>query len=115
MGNRNNKKRPLTAIQAEVTGRCTRSCFICPRFNLAVKWQSRDLNNDIWEVIEPDLHLAGHIHLQGRGEPLLHGMLPIWVAKARDTGCSVGITTNGDLIESAQDWLIEGSVDILTL
>jgi sulfatase maturation enzyme AslB (radical SAM superfamily) len=66
-------------------------------------------------VIEPDLHLATHVHLQGWGEPLLHPLLPVWAGKARKAGCSVGITTNGDLLEKARSWLLKGSVSIITI
>lgn len=78
-------------------------------------WRGGDLKNDIWKVIEPDLHLAEHVHLQGWGEPLLHPMLPIWVAKTREKGCTIGITTNGDLLDVATDWLLEGNVDLITV
>jgi len=78
-------------------------------------WRGGDLKNDIWKVIEPDLHLAEHVHLQGWGEPLLHPMLPIWVVKAREKGCTIGITTNGDLLDVATDWLLEGNVDLITV
>jgi MoaA/NifB/PqqE/SkfB family radical SAM enzyme len=109
------KKRPLHALQIEVTSRCTRACAICPRFVLAKSWREGDLDDSIWNVIEPDLQLAAHVHLQGWGEPLLHPLLPVWAGKARKAGCSVGITTNGDLLEEANSWLLDGNVTSITI
>ncbi|UCB46504.1 MAG: SPASM domain-containing protein [Spirochaetota bacterium] len=110
-----NKERPLRALQVEVTSRCTRSCSICPQFCLAQSWRGGDLDSSVWNMIEPDLHLAEHVHLQGWGEPLLNPLLPIWAKKAREAGCSVGITTNGDLLEEAKSWLLEGNVTLITI
>jgi MoaA/NifB/PqqE/SkfB family radical SAM enzyme len=66
-------------------------------------------------LIAPDLALAQHVHLQGWGEPLLQPRLPEWAAEAREAGCSVGITTNGDLLSDAMDWLLEGNVNLITI
>jgi MoaA/NifB/PqqE/SkfB family radical SAM enzyme len=109
------RNRQLTALQIEVTTRCTRSCIVCPRNSLTDVWQDGDLSQELWERLEPDLQFAEHVHLQGWGEPLLHSRLPEWAARAREAGCSVGITTNGDLLSDATSWLLEGNVHLLTL
>ena len=109
------KGRLLRALQVEVTSRCTRSCALCPRHDLAHDWRDGDLQEDVWRVIESDLKLAEHVHLQGWGEPLLHPMLPVWAARAREAGCTVGITTNGDLLDMAMDWILEGNIDLVTV
>ena len=115
MGKRTRNERPLRALQVEVTSRCTRKCSICPRTSLAEAWQDGDLSQELWQVLEPDLQLAEHVHLQGWGEPLLNKRLPEWAARAREAGCSVGITTNGDLLSGASEWLLEGNVNLITL
>lgn len=109
------KSRPLRALQIEVTSRCTRSCRICPRSDLSHVWRDGDLSMELWKSVVPDLRLAEHIHLQGWGEPLLHPMLPEWAAEAHEAGCSVGITTNGDMLSEAIPWLLEGNVNLITL
>jgi MoaA/NifB/PqqE/SkfB family radical SAM enzyme len=42
-------------------------------------------------------------------------MLPDWAAKVRESGCTVGMTTNGDLLDSASLWILQGNVDLLTI
>ena len=115
MKRRKKKNRPFRALQIEVTSRCTRNCSICPRSSLSETWQDGDLSQELWEIIEPDLALAEHVHLQGWGEPLLQPRLPEWAAQAREAGCSVGITTNGDLLSEAHPWLLDGNVNLITI
>jgi MoaA/NifB/PqqE/SkfB family radical SAM enzyme len=109
------KRRRLTALQVEVTSRCTRHCRLCPRDVLAERWQEGDLGEETWSHLEPHLALAEHVHLQGWGEPLLHSELPYMVRTAKAAGCAVGVTTNGDLLETAIPWLVEAKVDLLTV
>jgi len=108
---RRRHRRPLRALQVEVTSRCVRRCAICPRSSLAEVWREGDLNDAIWKVVATDLELTEHVQLQGWGEPLLHPLLPAWARDARAAGCTVGLTTNGDLLEGAASWLLEGDVD----
>ena len=64
-----------------------------------------------WDRLSSDLGLARHVHLQGWGEPLLHPRLPEMAKAAKAAGSDVGITTNGDLLEPAIDWIVEERVD----
>jgi len=108
-------RRPLGAMQVEVSGRCTRACAVCPRSALRDVWCGEDLATDAWERLRPDLRLASHVHLQGWGEPLLHPRIETMVRDTRQAGCTVGITTNGDLLERATDWILDAGVDLVTL
>jgi len=109
---RRRRRRPLRALQVEITSRCTRRCAVCPRTPLQGEWQEGDLSLALWRILAQDLGLAEHVHLQGWGEPLLHPSLPGWAREARQAGCTVGITTNGDLLaDAASDWLLRGDVD----
>lgn len=109
------RRRPLRALQVEVTSRCTRRCRLCPRGQLADRWLDRDLEPASWAAIVPALPLAAHVHLQGWGEPLLHPGLPEMVAAARRAGCSVGFTTNGDLLAAAAGWIVDQRVDVVAV
>jgi MoaA/NifB/PqqE/SkfB family radical SAM enzyme len=109
------RDRPLRALQVEVTTRCTRACAVCPRVVLGAAWLRRDLAEEAWAAVVPGLALAGHVHLQGWGEPLLHPLLPEMAAAAKAAGCEVGITTNGDLLPAATPWLLELPVDLVTV
>jgi MoaA/NifB/PqqE/SkfB family radical SAM enzyme len=109
------KERTLKALQIEVTSRCTRRCSLCPRAAFGDRWLEGDLSAALWKRIEPALSRAEHVHLQGWGEPLLHSQLPEMARKAKEAGATVGFTTNGDLLESAVDWIVDERVDLLTL
>jgi MoaA/NifB/PqqE/SkfB family radical SAM enzyme len=108
---RRRHRRPLRALQVEVTSRCAPRCAICPRSSLAETWRDGDLKDALWKVVAANLELTDHVQLQGWGEPLLHPLLPVWARDARTAGCTVGLTTNGDLLEDAASWLLEGDVD----
>jgi hypothetical protein len=73
------------------------------------------LDETLWKILEPDLSLVEYVYLQGWGEPLLHPALPRWARAASKAGCSVGLTTNGEGLHDALDWLKEGNVDLVTV
>jgi len=58
---------------------------------------------------------AEHVHLQGWGEPLLHPGLQAMVRDAKNAGCTVGVTTNGDLLHEAAEELLDQGLDLLSL
>jgi len=108
-------RRPIEALQVEVTSRCTRVCRVCPRSGLSNDWQDRTLSPAAWAAILPALPQVAHVHLQGWGEPLLDPALPQRVSDAKRSGCTVGITTNGDLLASAAGWLAKSGIDVVTV
>jgi MoaA/NifB/PqqE/SkfB family radical SAM enzyme len=108
-------RRPLQALQVEVTSRCSRSCAVCPRSPLGDRWLDGDLSDEHWERLRGDLRLTEHVHLQGWGEPLLHEPLRSRVEDAHSAGCRVGITTNGDLLSDAAEWIVAEGVELITL
>ena len=56
------------------------------------------------------------VYLQGWGEPFLHPELMTMVRIAKGTGCSVGTTTNGLLLnEKVIRQLVESGMDVLAL
>lgn len=60
-------KRPLRALQVEVTSRCTRSCVVCLRSVFENHWMEGDLDEDLWKILEPDLSLVEYVYPQGWG------------------------------------------------
>jgi MoaA/NifB/PqqE/SkfB family radical SAM enzyme len=115
MGFRLFKRRPLAAIQVEVTSRCTRRCAVCPRGGEGLAWREGDLDDATWRRLREDLDLAAYVHLQGWGEPLLHPRLREMVEEVRAAGPRVGLTTNGDLLPAAVDWILEEEIDLVTV
>lgn len=108
-------RRPLRALQVEVTSRCSRHCVVCARTALADRWHEGDLSNATWNRLRPDLELATHVHLQGWGEPLLHPGLRSMVRDVHAAGCRVGVTTNGDFLPAARSWIVSEQVDVLAI
>jgi MoaA/NifB/PqqE/SkfB family radical SAM enzyme len=107
------KRRPLAALQVEVTSRCTRRCAVCPRSTEGLAWREGDLDDATWHRLLDDLDLAPYVHLQGWGEPLLHPRLPEMVAEVKAAGPKVGLTTNADLLPAAVDWIVGGDIDLV--
>jgi len=108
-------RRRLRALQVEVTSRCTRRCTVCPRTVFDERWLEGDLSDEHWDRLRPDLPLVEHVHLQGWGEPLLHPRLEHMVRDAHAAGCRVGLTSNGDLLAEAIDWIVAAQVDIVAV
>ena len=109
------RRRPLRALQVEVTSRCTRQCSICPRSALSEQWLQGDLSQQHWQRLEQDLTTTEHVHLQGWGEPLLYPELRRLVRAAKRKSCSVSITTNADLLTAACSWMVTEQVDWVTV
>lgn len=109
------RRRPLTALQVEVSSRCTRRCALCPQAVLRRHWQGGFISQAAWNAIRPGLPCFDHVHLQGWGEPLLHEHLPAMVADAKSAGCTVGITTNGDLLSQHTQPILEKGVDLISV
>jgi MoaA/NifB/PqqE/SkfB family radical SAM enzyme len=82
---------------------------------LADRWRAGDLSSDLWRRLLPDLPMVDHLHLQGWGEPLLHPALKSMAADAAAAGCRVGITTNGELLGAAMDWIVAAPLDVVAL
>jgi MoaA/NifB/PqqE/SkfB family radical SAM enzyme len=101
-------------IQVEVTSACNAACIYCPRTVYKGSWQDRHLPLEMFKKLEPAFSRTGHVHLQGWGEPLLHPDFFEMVAVAKASGCRVGTTTNGMLLNMERtDRLIESGVDVI--
>lgn len=100
-------------IQIEITNRCNYTCGMCPResFNLPEKDISLSLFREIVDRIESHYNIT----LTGWGEPLLHPALMDMIMYTKRKGHNVGLTTNGLLLASCIDGLIETSLDKLTI
>lgn len=105
----------LRALQIEVSSRCTRRCRICPQKTFQDQWKAGLLDHALWDSVQSALPEIAHVHLQGWGEPLLHPRLPEMVHDAKAAGCTAGITTNGDRLSDASQWILEHHVDLLTI
>lgn len=70
------------------------------------------MDGETWSRLERDLDLARYVHLQGWEEPLLHPRLPGMVDAVKAAGAAVGLTTNGDLLGPAVEWIVARQVEL---
>ncbi len=103
-------------VQVEPTTACNARCLYCPRTVLGEAWEDRVLPLGKFRALLPDLARAGHVHLQGWGEPLLHPDLPAMIRLAREAGARTGITTNAALLGPERiAQLLDAGLDLLAV
>lgn len=102
----------LDWMQIEVTTRCNALCHYCPRTTYRNCWDNRDLSFENFKTLLPVIAYTKMVHLQGWGEPFLHPNLFEIIALAKKTGCKVGTTTNGMLLNRRRiDQLVKSGID----
>lgn len=89
----------LDWIQVEVTSRCNASCLYCPRTAYGVHWPGQDISRELIDALAPYFATTAMVHLQGWGEPLLHGGFFDVVGLAKKAGCRVTTATNGTRVD----------------
>jgi MoaA/NifB/PqqE/SkfB family radical SAM enzyme len=103
-------------VQVEPTTACNARCLYCPRTVLGDAWEDRFLPLESFRALLPALARAGHVHLQGWGEPLLHPDFTQMVRLAKATGARVGTTTNATLLTPARiAELMDAGLDVLAV
>ena len=101
-------------IQVEVNSACNAACIYCPRTVYRDIWEDRYLPLDAFRKLEPAFAKTRHVHLQGWGEPFLHPDFFDMVAVAKASGCRVGTTTNGMLLNrDNRIRLVESGMDLI--
>lgn len=107
-------RRPLRAMQVEVTTSCNFSCQMCPMGS--EKTRGRDIEWSTYLKLAEDFPMTELVYLQGWGEPLLHPEIVAMVRVAKTKGCQVGFTTNGSLLnEDMIACLLEQGIDYITV
>jgi MoaA/NifB/PqqE/SkfB family radical SAM enzyme len=89
----------LDWIQVEVTSRCNAECVYCPNAVYRDLRQGVHMPMELFLKAARAFRLTSLVYLQGWGEPLLHPQFFDMVQIARRSGCRVGVTTNGALID----------------
>ena len=70
----------------------------------------------VYENISRSFPLTRNVHLQGWGEPLLHPRLSDMVRLAKTAGCTVSITTNGELLKPGLSMrLLDAQIDTIAI
>lgn len=110
------KKRPIDALQVEITTHCVLHCTFCPHETLRSQWVPRHMPLSLFERLAPGLRHVRFVHLQGWGEPLLNPNIFRMIELAKAAGCEVGLTTNGVLLGSGKgEQLVEAGLDLVAI
>jgi pyruvate-formate lyase-activating enzyme len=99
-------------FDVEVTARCNVRCSICPRERIARG--PGDMDPALFNRLLPWLPRASRVIFSGLGEPLLHPRLTDFVGALKERGHTVGLTTNGTLLNPpAIQPLLSSGLDLL--
>lgn len=110
------KKRPIDALQVEVTTHCVLRCTFCPHETLRSQWAPRNMPLALFERLAPGLRHVRFVHLQGWGEPLLNPDIFRMIQLAKGAGCEVGLTTSGVLLGKGKgERLVEAGLDLMAV
>jgi len=77
----------------EITTRCNKKCYCCPRQNF--KRKNQDMSLDTLDKLSNWLPKNCDVFFAGYGEPLLHKDIRLFVNKLSKSGVGVSIMTNG--------------------
>ncbi|WP_202319887.1 radical SAM/SPASM domain-containing protein [Archaeoglobus neptunius] len=91
-------------VQVEVSTKCQLNCLMCPLSAFKDVWTGKNMEMDVFLSIP--FKRFRYAHLQGWGEPLLNPSIGDMIELASKY-CSVGLTTNGLLIEKHIDTLLK--------
>jgi len=102
-------------IQVEVSSHCNASCAYCPHTVYHDIWVNRHLSLPAFRRLLPAIANTDLLFLQGWGEPFLNPYIFSMIALAKKTGCRVGTTTNGMLLDDKKiKRLIKCGIDIIS-
>ena len=94
-------------VYVEITNICNKNCSFCPKN----KRKPRRMSEEEFEIITDRLQgLTKYIYYHVMGEPTSHPQLPKFINIANSKGYKSAITTNGTLLGSIGDKLIENGV-----
>ena len=101
------KKFPYSRVYVEITNLCNRNCSFCPGTTRAPRMMS---TKEFETVLQKLTGVTGYLYYHLMGEPLTHPALPEMIAIATRLGFRSQITTNGTLLASRGQALIDARV-----
>jgi MoaA/NifB/PqqE/SkfB family radical SAM enzyme len=105
--------RPFLAFQIQITSRCNLRCPHCTKNIFADQWIDGDMDMATFRAISRAFPYLKQVYIDAWGEPLLHPGFWEMAAMGREAGCSVGITTNGTLINNEVALRLAEAVDVI--
>ena len=94
-------------VYVEITNICNRSCSFCPGHDREAR---RMTASEFDAVTDKLVGITQYLYYHVMGEPLTHPLLPDFIRTATEKGFKSVVTTNGTLLESVGDALIEAGV-----
>lgn len=91
-------------VYIEITNRCNLSCSFCPKTQRTLKNSTK---KDFLHVIRSVEPYTDYVYFHLMGEPTLHPELGEYLAICKDYGLKVNLTTNGTLLRTVKEILIE--------
>ncbi|MCK4986415.1 MAG: radical SAM protein [Desulfobacterales bacterium] len=82
----------------EISSYCNAECIYCPHFVYRANWHNRFLSLEAFRNLIPAFGKTKLIYLQGWGEPFTHPQFFEMLEIAKEAGCTVGTTTNGNIL-----------------
>ena len=101
------KKFPYSRVYVEITNLCNRNCSFCPG---TVRAPGMMTAEEFRTIAEKLTGVTGYLYYHLMGEPLTHPALPEMIAIATELGFKSQITTNGTLLASRGQALIDAGV-----
>ena len=101
------KKFPYSRVYVEITNLCNRNCSFCPGTVRAPRMMTPE---EFETVLQKLTGVTGYLYYHLMGEPLTHPGLPEMIAIATRLGFKSQLTTNGTLLESRGQALIDARV-----
>lgn len=109
----NRLERPFLALQIQITSRCNLRCPLCTKNAFASQWVDGDMDMATYHAVAEAFPYLRQVYIDAWGEPLLHPGIWEMADLARSAGCSVGITTNGTLIDGEVARRLVRGVDVV--
>ena len=91
-------------VYIEITNVCNLSCNFCPKTGRELKFMDEEAFTHIAEAVKPH---TDYIYFHLMGEPFLNPKLGRFLEISSEKGLRVNITTNGTLINSVKDILMD--------
>ena len=101
------KKFPYSRVYVEITNLCNANCSFCPGTVRAPKMMTPE---EFETVLQKLTGVTGYLYYHLMGEPLTHPGLPEMISIATRLGFRSQITTNGTLLASRGQALIDARV-----
>ncbi len=104
----------LDWIQVEISSYCDSKCIYCPHTEYLKNWQNRLFPIELFKKLIPAFKKTKLVYLQGWGEPFTHPEFIDFLRLAKQSGCMVGTTTNGTLLNREKiEQLIDEGLDVI--